>query len=350
MVPLARLTRSWHSLRVQTLRLQSPRASFWTSATVTSSIKMAIAGMTALGMGSIVSPTQNRSSQWMLCDEEIGTGAFGVVRIGVSKTTGEKAAIKTMRVQSKTHKAIEREVDTLLRIQSLGGHKNIIALKDVFVEQNQVCVVTEFVGGGELFQHLLHYGAFNEVEARRMLYDIAQAVLFLHSNGLIHKDIKPENVLLCYKEKRADNEAKLADFGSAGPQSPFNRLDDIGTSVYLAPELLNAKDGAVWTQAADMWAIGCILYILLTGMHPFDMEGNVPEEVIEKRIQRAKVCFSHPNCDNLSANAKDLIVGLLQKDPNQRLSIDDLLNHPWMSQQHHTNPLYPISLFHPKPN
>ncbi|OQR83775.1 cleavage induced protein kinase [Achlya hypogyna] len=340
-------------LRKQTLRITPsrhatsaiPMRAFWSG----QPLKVALASMTAIGMGTVVSPpaSQNRSApptQWIVCDDELGTGAFGVVHLGVSRTTGEEAAIKTLHERNRG--CIQREVAALQQIKSLGGHKNIIDLKDVFEDHGRVNVVTELVAGGELFDHIVRYGACTEPEARRMIHDIAQAVLFLHSNGLIHKDLKPENVLLRFKEKRSDNVAKLADFGSAGPPSIFNRADDVGTSAYLPPELLERKDG-LCTQAADMWAVGCILYILLTGMHPFDMDGSLPEEVIESHIRQAKVCFTHPRCDLLSAEAKDLVSKLLLKDPTRRLSAKEMLEHPWMTQQTQTNSLFTINIFHP---
>ncbi|EQC40417.1 CAMK/CAMK1 protein kinase [Saprolegnia diclina VS20] len=368
-VPLSRTSRSWHALRKQTTTLRiSPSSSrhtslvrsFWTPS---SPLQVAVAGLTALGMSTVVSPTSAHSrahahkkttsiretcatDQWTICDDALGTGAFGVVRLGVSRTTGEKAAIKSLHA----HRAsLHREIHALRKIKSLGGHKNIIDLKDVYTDaDDRVCVVTELVAGGELFEHIVTYGAFSELDARKMIHDIAQGILFLHANGLVHKDLKPENVLLRFKEKRADNEAKLADFGSAGPPSVFSRTDDVGTSAYLPPELLEAtKDGVLCSQAADMWAIGCILYILLTGMHPFDMDGALPEELIEMRIKKSDVSFDHPRCTDLSADAKDLIAKLLAKNPTHRLSATEMLEHRWMTQQSQTNPLFTIDIFHP---
>ncbi|KDO30354.1 CAMK protein kinase [Saprolegnia parasitica CBS 223.65] len=336
-VPLSRTSRSWHALRKQTTALcitpsSSSRhtglvRSFWTPS---SPLQVAVAGLTALGMGTVVSPTSAHSrnpaqqkktsisqtcdtDQWTICDDALGTGAFGVVRLGVSRTTGEKAAIKSLHA----HRAsLHREIHALRKIKSLGGHKNIIDLKDVYTDaDDRVCVVTELVAGGELFEHI---------------------------------DLKPENVLLRFKEKRADNEAKLADFGSAGPPSVFSRTDDVGTSAYLPPELLEAKKGGVvCSQAADMWAIGCILYILLTGMHPFDMDGALPEELVEMRIKKSDVSFDNPRCTDLSVDAKDLIAKLLAKNPAQRLSATEMLEHRWMTQQSQTNPLFTIDIFHP---
>ncbi|RHY44077.1 hypothetical protein DYB38_010833 [Aphanomyces astaci] len=268
------------------------------------------------------------AADWDLADE-IGSGAFGVVRLGIRRTTGEVGAIKMQK--DAREPSMQRELDALQRIKAKGGHKNIVDLKDVFEHNGHTCIVTEFVSGGELFEHIVRYGAFEEPRARKMMQDIVEGVAFLHDHGLVHKDLKPENVLLRFSDKRDDNPATLVDFGSAGPASRV--LDtDIGTTVYLPPEVL--RRGGVCTPAADVWAMGCILYIVLTGRHPFDIDGTAPEKTIESRIRKGHVSFKHAACQHLSSDAKDLIRHMLQKDPEMRPSAKQVLAHPWMTQQH----------------
>ncbi|CAK4127858.1 unnamed protein product [Aphanomyces euteiches] len=301
------------------------------------SFGMALAGTIAIGIDSLFSPeahareslVQSSTNAWELT-EEIGSGAFGIVRLGVRRATGELGAVKVQR-DLKHRASMQREVQALQLIKHQGGHKNIVDLKDVFEKDGHMCIVTEFVSGGELFDHVVEDGPFSEDRARNMMRDIVEAVAFLHDHGVIHKDLKPENVLLQFKDKRDNNLAKLVDFGSAGPASPTTQ-DDIGTTVYLAPEL-QSQDGGPCTPAADVWSLGCILYIVLTGRHPFDLEGNATEATIKNRIMRAKVSFKHADCKGISPEAKDLITQLLQKDPSQRPSARDILQHPWMTQE-----------------
>ncbi|RHY29573.1 hypothetical protein DYB32_005037 [Aphanomyces invadans] len=271
--------------------------------------------------------TIHPAADWDLADE-IGSGAFGVVRLGIRRTTGEVCAIKMLK--DSRDASLQRELEALQWIKAQGGHKNIVDLKGVFEHDGKTCIVTELVSGGELFNHIVKYGAFDEPHARKMMHDIVEAVAFLHDHGLVHKDLKPENVLLRFKDKRYDNHAKLVDFGSAGPPSPAVGTDtDIGTTVYLPPEVLRRGD---CTPAADVWAMGCILYIVLTGRHPFDIDGTAPEKTIESRIRRGHVTFKHAACKHLSAEAKDLIHQMLQKDPDLRPSAKQVLAHPWMQQ------------------
>ncbi|KAF0686189.1 Aste57867_21975 [Aphanomyces stellatus] len=311
-------------------------------------LDMAIAGTTALCVGSLLgmpdahthahvpfpqfqstsSKTTDSASSWDLSDQVLGAGAFGVVHLGIRRDTGEVGAVKMQR-NLKHRDSIQRELHALQVVQAKGGHKNIIALKDVFERDGHTCIVTEFVSGGELFDHIVNHGAFSEQDARKPMRDIVEAVAFLHAHGLIHKDLKPENVLLRFKDRaRADNAATLVDFGSAGPASRASSADEIGTTVYQAPELLRRDSEC--TQAADVWSLGCILYVLLTGRHPFDLDGTATERQIEARIRRGKVSFKHPACRDLSPDAKDLISQLLTKDPIKRPSAQAVLDHPWM--------------------
>lgn len=185
------------------------------------------------------------------------------------------------------------------------------------------------------------YGSFPEAKARDVAREMASALSFLHRHGLVHKDIKPENILLSARvvehntsgvyrkgnRHESTSLVKLADFGSAGPASTATNLEDIGTTAYLPPELLTT---GVCTSACDMWALGCVLYIMLSGSHPFDLDGMSPDHVVEHRIKAEPITFAFSAWDNVSPDAKDLISKLLAKDPALRLTADQMLQHPWM--------------------
>lgn len=278
-----------------------------------------------------IEPQQRTNSKWHLFDQ-IGSGAFGTVRLGMHEDSGEVAAIKIVDPDKRNYPALEREITALKLVKALGGHSNIIDLKDVYVDGRKVCLVTELARGGELFDHIVAFGAFSEDRASAFAREMGGALGFLHRHGLVHKDIKPENILMSSRDAQNStvpiaNFVKLADFGSAGPASINNKLDDIGTSAYLPPELL---ESGICTTACDMWALGCVLYIVLSGSHPFDLYGTASDDEVEERIKHAPVSFDFAAWTNVSAEAKDLISKLLLKDPSQRLTADQLLLHPWI--------------------
>lgn len=302
----------------------------------TSSLRVAVLGATAAALATSVGLTPDtharaalesppQSAKWQLLDQ-IGAGAFGTVRLGRHEDSGEMAAVKVVVPDTRNYPALEREIAALKLVKALGGHRSIIDLKDVFVDGRKVCLVTELARGGELFDHIVAFGAFSEDRASAFAREMGGALGFLHRHGLVHKDVKPENILMSSKDQHAGF-VKLADFGSAGPASTNNKLDDIGTSAYLPPELL---ESGVCTAACDMWALGCVLYIVLSGAHPFDLEGTASDAEVEERIKRAPVTFDFAAWTHVSGDAKDLISKLLHKDPSKRLTADQLLVHPWV--------------------
>jgi serine/threonine protein kinase len=267
--------------------------------------------------------------RWLLYDE-IGSGAFGKVRLGMCQETGEMAAVKIVKPDKRNFSSLEREISALKRIQSFGGHKNIIELMDVYVEGGKMCLVTELVKGGELYDHVIAHGTFDEESARGLVKDVCEALGFIHHIGLVHKDVKPENILLSSNMLNKANTVKLADFGSAGPVESHSKRDDFGTSAYLPPEAIIS---GVCTTACDMWAVGCVLYIVLSGVHPFDLRGISSNSQVELNIRFGEVSFEYPTWARVSSEAKDLIRRLLNKDPALRPSAEDVLNHPWLLEK-----------------
>ncbi|ETI40794.1 CAMK protein kinase [Phytophthora nicotianae P10297] len=289
--------------------------------------------------------TQLQRHKWQLFDQ-IGSGAFGVVRLGMHEETGEVAAVKIVPLENpddrRSYPALEREIAALKLVKALGGHNSIIDLRDVYVEGRKLFLVTELARGGELFEQIVAYGSFPELKARDVAREMASALSFLHRHGLVHKDVKPENILMSArvvdpnangvfrKGSRHENSSlvKLADFGSAGPASANTNLEEIGTGAYLPPELLTS---GVCTSACDMWALGCVLYIMLSGSHPFDLDGMSADNEVEHRIKSEAITFDFSAWDHVSPDAKDLISKLLVKDPALRLTADQMLQHPWMN-------------------
>lgn len=144
----------------------------------------------------------------------LGEGAYGSVHPARLATTGEKVALKKISRHYTTSSAFKTETDALLRIFDNGGHPNISGLRDMYEDHNYYYLILDLVSGGEMFEHLIHYGAYSEADAARLMYEVASALAFLHGVGVVHADLKPENLLLSTKN-RLDGTIKLIDFGCA---------------------------------------------------------------------------------------------------------------------------------------
>ncbi|XP_031720894.1 death-associated protein kinase 3 [Anarrhichthys ocellatus] len=260
-------------------------------------------------------------------EEELGSGQFAIVRKCKEKTTSiEYAAkfIKKRRLSSSrrgvSREEIEREVNILREIQ----HSNIITLHDIFENKADVILILELVSGGELFDFLAEKESLTEEEATQFLKQILDGVQYLHSKRIAHFDLKPENIMLL--DKNVPNpRIKLIDFGIAHQIKAGNEFKNIfGTPEFVAPEIVNYEPLGL---EADMWSIGVITYILLSGASPF--LGETKQETLTN-ISGVNYDFDEEYFSNTSELAKDFIRRLLVKDPKKRMTIDDSLEHPWI--------------------
>uniref|UniRef100_UPI0037E92D44 death-associated protein kinase 3 n=1 Tax=Semicossyphus pulcher TaxID=241346 RepID=UPI0037E92D44 len=259
--------------------------------------------------------------------EELGSGQFAIVRKCKEKSSGiEYAAkfIKKRRLSSSrrgvSREEIEREVNILREIQ----HSNIITLHDIFENKTDVILILELVSGGELFDFLAEKESLTEEEATQFLKQILDGVQYLHSKRIAHFDLKPENIMLL--DKNVPNpRIKLIDFGIAHQIKAGNEFKNIfGTPEFVAPEIVNYEPLGL---EADMWSIGVITYILLSGASPF--LGETKQETLTN-ISAVNYDFDEEYFSNTSELAKDFIRRLLVKDPKKRMTIDDSLEHPWI--------------------
>lgn len=205
----------------------------------------------------------------------------------------------------------------------------------MYEDYNHFYLILDLVSGGEMFEHLINYGAYSEADAARLMYEIASALAFLHGVGVVHADLKPENLLLDSK-KRIDGVIKMIDFGCAvvsnedgSGQVDAPNANSNGTTAYWPPERF--QRGIVAEPAMDMWAVGVILYIMLTGVHPYDLYNTASDEEIEDQIQ------DNPNpplgpglTDHLSESAVNLITRLMEPDPAKRITAYEMINHSWV--------------------
>uniref|UniRef100_A0A8C3YA12 calcium/calmodulin-dependent protein kinase n=1 Tax=Catharus ustulatus TaxID=91951 RepID=A0A8C3YA12_CATUS len=258
--------------------------------------------------------------------EELGKGAFSVVRRCMKITTGQEYAAKiinTKKLSARDHQKLEREA----RICRLLKHPNIVRLHDSISEEGFHYLVFDLVTGGELFEDIVAREYYSEADASHCIQQILESVNHCHLNGIVHRDLKPENLLLASKSKGAA--VKLADFGLAievqGEQQAW--FGFAGTPGYLSPEVLR-KDP--YGKPVDMWACGVILYILLVGYPPFWDED---QHRLYQQIKAGAYDFPSPEWDTVTPEAKDLINKMLTINPAKRITASEALKHPWICQR-----------------
>ncbi|XP_035771457.1 calcium/calmodulin-dependent protein kinase type II subunit alpha [Neolamprologus brichardi] len=258
--------------------------------------------------------------------EELGKGAFSVVRRCVKVLSGQEYAAKiinTKKLSARDHQKLDREA----RICRLLKHPNIVRLHDSISEEGHHYLIFDLVTGGELFEDIVAREYYSEADASHCIQQILEAVLHCHQMGVVHRDLKPENLLLASKSKGAA--VKLADFGLAieveGDQQAW--FGFAGTPGYLSPEVLR-KDP--YGKAVDLWACGVILYILLVGYPPFWDED---QHRLYQQIKAGAYDFPSPEWDTVTPEAKDLINKMLTINPAKRITAAEALKHPWISHR-----------------
>merc|ERR1740133_693466 len=248
---------------------------------------------------------------------------------GRCRKTGEPVAIKMVpkaldddaadykRVQADDE--VRREVEMLKRVSM---HSCISKFQAYYESKTHHYIVSELVTGGELFDHLAEIGSYSEKQAAALLQELGGAVALMHAQGLCHADIKPENILLT-----GEGKLKLVDFGLATKAGVKSEVRP-GTWAYWPPEAWDVGWGG--SLPADMWAVGAILYVVLAGCHPFDPAGNATAEEMGNAIRTGEPSFEGEEWATASHGAVQLVKGLLRKDPECRLTVEELLQHPWL--------------------
>ncbi|XP_041957700.1 calcium/calmodulin-dependent protein kinase type II delta chain-like isoform X18 [Alosa sapidissima] len=258
--------------------------------------------------------------------EELGKGAFSVVRRCVKLCSGQEYAAKiinTKKLNARDHQKLEREA----RICRLLKHSNIVRLHDSISEEGFHYLLFDLVTGGELFEDIVAREYYSEADASHCIQQILEAVLHCHQMGVVHRDLKPENLLLASKCKNAA--VKLADFGLAievqGDQQAW--FGFAGTPGYLSPEVLRKE---AYGKPVDIWACGVILYILLVGYPPFWDED---QHKLYQQIKAGAYDFPSPEWDTVTPEAKNLINQMLTINPAKRITSQEALKHPWVCQR-----------------
>ncbi|OAD70312.1 calcium/calmodulin-dependent protein kinase, partial [Phycomyces blakesleeanus NRRL 1555(-)] len=318
--------------------------------------------------------------------EKVGDGAFSNVYKALDTATDKKVAIKVVRKHEltasengKNHlhpnmkkktKATER-ANILKEVQIMRNikHENIVQLTQFSESDDYYFLVLELCEGGELFHQIVKLTYFSEDLARHVIVQVAQGIRYLHEEcGVVHRDIKPENILFdpipivpstspvnTFDDEDKEDEGlfvpgvggggigrvKIADFGLSKVIWDNSTLTPCGTVGYTAPEIVRDQK---YSKSVDMWAIGCVLYTILCGFPPFYDESI---RALTEKVARGQFTFLSPWWDPISDSAKDLIRNLLCVDPNERYTIEEFFEHPWVTNSPFP-PKKPLSA-HPLP-
>ncbi|KAI0464582.1 hypothetical protein LJB42_002200 [Komagataella kurtzmanii] len=248
--------------------------------------------------------------------KKLGKGKFGKVYCARHKKSGFICALKIMDKKELINFKVEKQFRREVEIQSSVKHVNCIKLYGHFHDADRVYLILEFAIHGELYKLLKKKGKLDEVTSSRYIYQIADALSYLHDRHIIHRDIKPENILLGF-----DNTVKISDFGwSVYSNQSMKRTTMCGTLDYLPPEMVEAREH---NYKVDVWALGILMYEFLVGKPPFEEEFK---SSTYKRI--AQVDLQVPS--HVSPEAKDLIQKLLRYTPEKRINLKDIETHPWI--------------------
>jgi len=254
--------------------------------------------------------------------KELGSGTYGIVYEAVHRVTNERRAVKAIcKDQVHDQEALKNELTILKTLD----HPNIVKLYEIYEFGNDIYMVTELCEGGELFEHITNKRHLTEAEAAKIMRQMFSAVAYLHGNKVCHRDLKPENFLLKYEND--DSNIKLIDFGLSRKlrdNEVMNEPD--GTPFYIAPEMLEGQ----YNETVDNWALGVILYIMLSGSPPFFGHDN--REIL-KAVSKGIYTLALKPFQKCSIEVKDLISKLLVRNMTKRYTAAQAYNHPWVQQQ-----------------
>lgn len=252
--------------------------------------------------------------------QDLGSGSYAVVKRGIHVDTKEVFAVKIIDRKKLEKERMEEQLRREIAMMKMLKHDYVVQLKEVMVSSNHIYLVMELVTGGELIKKLKAEGAFEEDVARRYFQQLIVGLDYCHGQGIAHRDLKPQNLLL-----DSNDNIKIADFGLANVQDANANtvlMTACGSPQYVAPEVLN--ESGYNGHLADVWSCGIILYYLLSGQLPFDDRN---QNALFAKIQRGQ--FRMPSA--FSEEAKDLISKILVVDPQRRITIPEILKHTWLS-------------------
>jgi calcium-dependent protein kinase len=277
-----------------------------------------------------ISILQNKGAmpQFYKIHEKIGKGCFGKVYKVYHELTGQYRALKVIKKKTLNLQDGDREFLKEIEVLSQIEHPNIIKIFEYFDVEDSYFVIVELLKGYELMDAIVELDKFTEKQAIFIMEQLFSCVSFMHSKGILHRDLKLDNIMTENNNLKELN-IKLIDFGSAyclSKNDISKKLKlKIGSPYYMAPEVINGN----YDIRCDNWSLGVIMYILLTGEPPFF--GQIASETFDL-VQKGIYNTSKPNWKNLSENAKDLISKFLIIDQNKRITVQQALKHPWITE------------------
>ncbi|XP_047132858.1 ribosomal protein S6 kinase alpha-5 isoform X1 [Hydra vulgaris] len=265
--------------------------------------------------------------EYLLSHDILGKGSFSICKKCIKRSTNNEYAVKIMT----------KRFDHSCEVQSLRlcqNHPNVVQLHEIHEDEFHIYLVMEFLRGGELLDRIKKKTTFSESEACSIMRKLVSVVSFMHNVGVVHRDLKPENILFADSSDPA--ELKLVDFGFARIHGNNPLQTPCFTLTYAAPEILRnatSNQTATYDNSVDIWSLGVILYTMLSGKVPFQPKNYTNESVISmiKRIMSGNISFDSYEWHGVSTSAKHLIKGLLMVDPSKRLTINDILQHEWLT-------------------
>ncbi|XP_013878699.1 serine/threonine kinase 17a like [Austrofundulus limnaeus] len=270
------------------------------------------------------------TTNYELVGKELGRGKFAVVKKCLEKATGKQYAAKFLR---KRRKGADCRMDILNEIavlESAKANPYVVGLHEVYETSSEIILVLECAAGGEIFDQCVadNDDAFTEKDVIRLAKQILNGVAFLHRNNVVHLDLKPQNLLLTSARPLGD--IRIVDFGLSRRMDSVTEVREIlGTPEYVAPEILNYEP---ISTATDMWSIGVLIYVMLTGESPF-LGDNTQETYLN--ISQVSVDYSQDTFEGISSLAVDFIKSLLVKNPRKRATAEECLSHSWLNPHPH---------------
>ena len=260
--------------------------------------------------------------------KNLGEGPLGDVWLVSHKITGKQSA---MKIIEKSPCYNEKEIKNEIEILKMMDHPYILKILEFHLTEDKFYILTDYCPEGDLFGEICIKTKFSEQESSFIIYQILQVLIYCHKMRVVHRDIKPENIMITERENNGLLHIKLMDFGISKIFFEGNEQRALeGSSFYIAPEILKGK----YDEKCDLWSVGVIMYILLTGIPPFN--GDDYNSILEA-VLNGKYDTNLEGYEDLTPDAKDLISKLLEYNPEERISAKDALNHLWFQTKEFKN-------------
>ena len=269
----------------------------------------------------ISSHSENIRDHYQFLNKTLGEGSYGFVKVAQRRQDNALRAIKIIpKKKIKRPELLTREIAIMKQIE----HPNIVKLYETYEDQQYLYLPMEICEGGELFDKIIEMGRFSEQEGCMLFLQMISAISYLHSKEIVHRDLKPENFL--FSRKNIESKLKLIDFGLAKSITSGKKMTTkTGTCYYVSPEILAGP----YNEKCDIWSLGVILFMMLSGYPPFD--GDNDKDILES-VKHRELQFDESVWDTISSEAKDLITHLLDRNPSSRYSAEEVLNHRWIRE------------------